>query len=1706
MNGQRTKARRAALLSRAAVVAALCGGLLSVVGVIGTATPAAAFSATPQWYNTSGSPVSSLSCGTWYYTTMGAQTGGGSATITLYGGGAGGGGGTPVAVGNTANSAVGGAGAKVIGTFTAAAGQSIATFIGCGGGGGTAHSSGSTGTGGTGGTGYANGANGGMFSSTEGESSGGGGGGGASAVCVYGTAGSPCATLVAVSGGGGGGGGTQCTGNGGSGGVGGAGATSGTTPTETNSAAPGGSASGQGFGGGGGGADSDSQSGGGGGGGGVGAVSGTSSTTATTGGGGAANSTGGAGGAKLSGGTGPAGTAGSTPASGVGAGAGGVGGTNGSGSEDSGGGGGGGGYTGGGGGAGNYCFIAPALGSGGGGAGSSWVSTSYLTGFVNGTNPTFAAGSGTSTACGRSTAQGTSGGSTGTGGSNDSTTSGATGTGYTGCPGGVALTWTALPGAPSGVTGTAGNGQIAASWTAPTDSGTASISGYTVTATPTPSGTTVSHTFNSSATSETLTGLTNGTAYNLSVAAVTSVGTGPSANASNNPITPGIAPAITSANNTTFTVGSAGSFTITTTGAPTAATISESGSLPSGVTFVNNSNGTATLSGTPAAGTGGSYGITITAANGISPNASQSFTLTVDQAPAITSGSSTTFSVGSAGTFSVTTTGFPTSALSETGSLPSGVTFTDNGNGTATLAGTPAAGTSGVYPLTIGASNNVSPAASQSFTLTVDGAPTITSANNTTFAEGSAGSFTVTTAGLPAPALSETGTLPSGVTFSDNGNGTATLAGTPAAGTSNVYVVTITASNGFTPIGTQSFTLTVDGPPHITSADSTSFAEGSAGNFTVTTSGLPAPELSETGNLPSGVNFSDNGNGTATLAGTPAAGSNGVYSFSIGASNGISPNASQSFTLTVDVAPTITSATSTTFTEGAPGTFTVTSTGLPTAALTETGNLPSGVSLTDNGDGTGTLAGTPGPGTSGTYTFTITASNGVSPNADQTFTLTVDAAPTITSADNTTFTEDAAGSFTVTSTALPTAALSETGPLPSGVAFSDNGDGTGTLAGTPATGTNGVYTVTITASNGVSPEDNQSFTLTVDAAPVITSGDSTTFSEGSVGSFTVTTSGLPAPALTETGNLPSGVTFTDNGDGTATLGGTPAVGTNGTYSLAIGASNGISPDASQTFALTVDAAPTITSADNATFTEGADGSFTVTSSGLPTPALSESGSLPSGVSFLDNGDGTASLGGTPAVGTNGVYTVEITATNGVSPDATQTFTLTVDAAPAITSADNATFTEGQAGSFTVTTTGYPTPAISETGSLPGGVTFTDNGNGTATLAGTPASGTSGAYSLTIGASNDISPDASQTFTLTVDAAPAITSADNATFTEGQAGSFTVTTTGYPTNALSETGNLPSGVTFVDNGDGTATLGGTPAAGATGGYAFTITASNGVSPNATQSFILSVYGAPTITSADSTSFAEGEAGSFTVTSTGPPTAALSESGNLPSGVTFTDNGNGTGTLAGTPGANTRGSYSITFVANNGVSPNASQSFTLTIGAAPVFTSADTTTFYLDSAGTFTPAASGSPTPTITEYGNLPSGVTFSGGVLSGTPTKRGSFPILFTANNEVGGPVTQNFTLVVAGLTITTTSPLPGATVGAAYSGEQFQAVGGVLPLAWTKVGTLPKGLKLSKSGLLSGTVAKTVTPGTYTFTIKVSDKSKPKQTVSGSFQITVAAS
>jgi putative Ig domain-containing protein len=174
------------------------------------------------------------------------------------------------------------------------------------------------------------------------------------------------------------------------------------------------------------------------------------------------------------------------------------------------------------------------------------------------------------------------------------------------------------------------------------------------------------------------------------------------------------------------------------------------------------------------------------------------------------------------------------------------------------------------------------------------------------------------------------------------------------------------------------------------------------------------------------------------------------------------------------------------------------------------------------------------------------------------------------------------------------------------------------------------------------------------------------------------------------------------------------------------------------------------------------------------------------------------------------------------------------------------------------------------------------------------------------------------------------------------------------------------------------------------------------------------------------------------------------------------------------------------------------------AVPAFTSANSTSFTEGQSNSFTPTASGNPAPTITESGTLPSGVTFTSGSLTGTPTQTGTFPIVFTATNGIGNPATQNFTLTVvtAGFHISSTSPLPAATIGQSYS-DTLTATGGPTPYTW-KVTGLPKGLKVNKTtGTISGTPSNKDAVKTYSVSVTVKDHAKPKGTATGTFSLTL---
>jgi CSLREA domain-containing protein len=513
-----------------------------------------------------------------------------------------------------------------------------------------------------------------------------------------------------------------------------------------------------------------------------------------------------------------------------------------------------------------------------------------------------------------------------------------------------------------------------------------------------------------------------------------------------------------------------------------------------------------------------------------------------------------------------------------------------------------------------------------------------------------------------------------------------------------------------------------------------------------------------------------------------------------------------------------------------------------------------------------------------------------SDTAGTSLTLSVGQAAAFTSPATATFTVGQAGSFPITTSGSPavtsiTNATFGTGAgtctpstLPSSVTFTASGAGA-TLAGTPAAGTAGTYTLCLNATNGVGSPATQKLVLTIQQPAAFTSPATATFVVGQSGMFSITTSGSPAVTSITNANfgtgagactkstLPASVTFTASGAG-ATLAGTPAAGTAGTYTLCLNATNGVGSPATQKLVLTIQQAAAFTSPATATFVVGQSGTFSITTSGSPavtsiTNANFGTGAgactkstLPASVTFTASGAG-ATLAGTPAAGTAGTYTLCLNATNAVGSPATQKLVLTIQQPAAFTSPATATFVVGQSGMFSITTSGSPavtsitnlSTLTCTASTLPANLTFTASGAG-ATLAGTPAAGTGGTYTLCLNATNGVGSPATQKLVLTVQQAAAFTSVTSATFTVGQPGTFFITTSGVPavtsiTNANFGTGagactksTLPASLTFTASGAG-ATLAGTPAAGTGGTYTLCLNATNGVGSPATQKLVVTV---------------------------------------------------------------------------------------------------------------------------------------------------------------------------------------------------------------------------------------------------------------------------
>jgi len=181
------------------------------------------------------------------------------------------------------------------------------------------------------------------------------------------------------------------------------------------------------------------------------------------------------------------------------------------------------------------------------------------------------------------------------------------------------------------------------------------------------------------------------------------------------------------------------------------------------------------------------------------------------------------------------------------------ITVTNNGAGAVTVPVTSPLGYSVVDPITLnstpfgtqyGSTRSAWETLAPGASITISAAPpAVTSAATADPEVGSPFTFAVTTSGTLSLTLTATGALPSGLTFTPGavGSGTGTISGTPAVGTGGTYPITLTATN-IAGTGAQAFSLFV-GEPKISVAASTnppSFAVAGTpltANYLVTNTG-----------------------------------------------------------------------------------------------------------------------------------------------------------------------------------------------------------------------------------------------------------------------------------------------------------------------------------------------------------------------------------------------------------------------------------------------------------------------------------------------------------------------------------------------------------------------------------------------------------------------------------------------------------------------------------------------------------------------------------------------------------------------------------------------------------------------------------------------------------------------------------------------------
>ena len=491
-----------------------------------------------------------------------------------------------------------------------------------------------------------------------------------------------------------------------------------------------------------------------------------------------------------------------------------------------------------------------------------------------------------------------------------------------------------------------------------------------------------------------------------------------------------------------------------------------------------------------------------------------------------------------------------------------------------------------------------------------------------------------------------------------------------------------------------------------------------------------------------------------------------------------------------------------------------------------------------------------------------------------------------------------------------------------------------------------------------------------------------------------------------------------------------------------------------------------------------------------------SGLLPAGFTLSPSGV----LSGTPSV--SGTYSFVISVTDATALKASRSYSFVI--APAagatsvsITTASLASGTSGMPYNFAISAANGTAPYsfTVASGSLPAGLILSGNG----TVSGTPT--TPGTYTFTVGVVDAAGQRASVTYTLVV----AQQAASPVTFTTTSLGIATAASpygatilatggTGPYTYSIAS-GVLPTGLTLSSAG----VIAGTPTL--AGSYAFMVAAVDVTGLRATTNFVLTVANATTPVSISTTSLPSGVSGTAYNASlaasggTAPYRYAISN-GVLPAGLMLAS----TGAITGSPSAAGVSSFTVTVTDANQQTAASMLSITivsaLTLPAAPL-ASAEEGAAYTAS---LTAANGTAPYTYSVVQGSLPAGLSLSSvGVITGTPTTAGTSAFSVGVTDAGGQRVTNNFSVtVVAKVSIVASTP-PAGVIGQPYSAA-LSASNGTAPYSFTVAsGSLPAGLTLSSTGMVSGTPT---AAGTFSFTVKVTDANA--QSAGTAFSITIA--